>query len=50
MGIVMRKRCHTSTDACIDDSHCAKAGGAPAVCAYSTSAGHWACAAQMLCP
>jgi hypothetical protein len=40
--------CHTPTDECIDDSDCATTGG-PAVCAYSSTAGHWQCTKMALC-
>lgn len=42
--------CHTPTDTCVDDSDCATSTSGPQVCAYSTTAGHWKCQQQSLCP
>jgi len=35
--------CHTPSDECVDDKDC-NAGGKVGYCAYSSQAGHWACA------
>lgn len=39
--------CHTSRDACVDDSECATTGGTPGYCAFNPAAGIWQCSSSL---